>query len=304
MNIVCFGASVTVQKQGYCLKLKELFGNEYTVIQKGYGSMHIFDAGISFIDDVINLKPQICLIDWFSTGYIIEDTTFLDTIVYKLYQNGCIPIFLFLDRKDIKNRENMYKFCKNYSEKNGIEYIELYDIWNKDIILRDVVHTTIDGAEIYGENIYNFLKNKIIPNMPMYFSNIICPSKNKYCFIKNLTINKIVTSEIIFTGNCEITGIYQNIGPFSGKIKYIYYDENENIKKENEVSIFDKWCHYQRKSMKNKFEVKGKVKLLILQDYFDRKAICDKEIVWNDTKNFMDIISIFYIGDIEIIKLD
>jgi hypothetical protein len=302
MNISCFGASVTAQKEGYVMKLTELLEScNVNVIQKGYGGMHLFNAGIVFLNEVIKEKPNICLIDWFSTGYIFEECTFLDTIIYSLCQIHCIPIFLFLDRKDILLRKNMYIFCKDYAKKNNINYIELHDIWDKEIILRDMVHTTILGAEKYAEYISQFLKNEIFPNMQMCFDNIICPVENKYCIVKKIDINKIVNTEIQFSGNGEIIGIYQTIGPHSGKLKYIYYND-QDIEKEQEFILWDRWCHYERKTISNHIDINGKFKIIITQEDFD-KSIANKQIEWNNYVNYMNIISIFYIGDIEIIKI-
>jgi len=292
---------VTVQKEGYAIKLAELL-DSCNIIQKGYGNMHIKDAGIVFIDEVLKENPQICLIDWFSTGYLIEHSTFLDTIIYKLYQIRCIPVFLFLDNKQLKLRENMYVFCKNYAKKNGIEYIELHDIWDKDIILRDVVHTTFMGATKYAEKIYQFLLTTIFPNMQMYFDKIVYPSENKYCLVKEIKVNKIVNTEIQFSGNGEIIGIYQIIGPHSGKLKYIYYNQ-EMIEQEKDCILWDKWCHYERKSIINHIKINDKLKIMITQEDFDR-SVAIKQLDWSTYIYYMNIISIFYVGDIEIINLE
>jgi hypothetical protein len=90
MNIVFFGASVTEQtkKSGYVPQFKQIVTDNslnFNIIQKGYGSLHLTDAGICKIDHIIENKPNICFIDWFSTHYIETNKeklySYLDIIV-------------------------------------------------------------------------------------------------------------------------------------------------------------------------------------------------------------------------------
>ena len=72
-NIIFYGASVTQQsgQSGFVPTFKNMIDLnqlEYNIIQKGYGSMHLYDAGIIKIDNIINENPSYCFIDWFSTG--------------------------------------------------------------------------------------------------------------------------------------------------------------------------------------------------------------------------------------------
>ena len=91
MKIAFFGASVTQQngESGYVPTFtKLLVENNFTdavVIQKGFGSMHLFDAGICKIDEVVNENPNICFIDWFSTGFIATDKQRLFRQIIRCY---------------------------------------------------------------------------------------------------------------------------------------------------------------------------------------------------------------------------
>lgn len=66
MLVSFFGASVTQQTNGYVDVFANLCNDKFDVKKYGYGSMHIYDAGICFINNVINDKPNYCFIDWFS----------------------------------------------------------------------------------------------------------------------------------------------------------------------------------------------------------------------------------------------
>ena len=154
-----FGASVTQQKNGYVDFFAKLCEDTINVKKYGYGSMHIYDAGISFINNVINDKPNYCFIDWFSTGFINADSyikQFIDTIVLKLIEINCVPIFLLFDRKDMCTKIlDMYNYVTDYANQNNINYISMFNNQNIDKLLRDCVHTTELGANHYGNIIYN-----------------------------------------------------------------------------------------------------------------------------------------------------
>ena len=117
-TLAFFGASVTQQSSGYVSKIDELSNNTYQILRRGYGSMHLYDAGVCFIDDIIDEKPDYCFLDWFNTGFILTDmkrlSTYLDSIIRKIYLNNCIPIFLLLDRMDMcENRLKFYNIVFN-----------------------------------------------------------------------------------------------------------------------------------------------------------------------------------------------
>ena len=69
-KIAFFGASVTQQQNGDWQYFANL-NPQFDVRPFGNGSMHLNDAGICYIEDVIKFNPQWCFIDWFSTGYIV-----------------------------------------------------------------------------------------------------------------------------------------------------------------------------------------------------------------------------------------
>jgi len=193
--------------------------------------MNLLDAGICFLDNILNEKPNYCFIDWFSTDVFNDiNELYLDCIVKKLFEIKCNVIFLLFDRMDMNStRINMYNNVILYAKKYNIGYIELYNNDNKQELLKDIVHTNENGSQFYGKKIYNFFINNYKDTNLNNFC--IIPNENEYCNIKKLSVNKIVNNKIILTGKFKLIGIYQNIGIFSGlsklqinnSLKYIIY---------------------------------------------------------------------------------
>ena len=70
-NISFFGASVTQQNDGYVeyFKNKNDIIQNYNVEKYGYGSMHLKDAGIIYIDKAMSSSPSYCFLDWFNDDF-------------------------------------------------------------------------------------------------------------------------------------------------------------------------------------------------------------------------------------------
>lgn len=288
MSISFFGASITEQHAGYVLYFAKKYQNK--VYQKGYGGMHLEDAGICYIDDVISDNPEYCFIDWFSTGYVeMNNLTYdyLNTIVYKFSEKNIKLVFLFLRETELdNNRKLFYDYCKEYLKKNNLRYIDINKCikFSKEMV-RDNIHTTDYGSEIYASTIYNeFIKIKddiIIPkNIP----------RNIYCDIKRININKTFTKEFIIKGDCKIIGFSLIIGPHSGIVITQKSDLNFNT--------WDPWCHYERKHICIKhIDITNEETFIVSQDKFDRSQ-CRRQYDFSNILNVLKVVEIFYIGEI------
>jgi hypothetical protein len=303
MNISFFGASVVQQRHdsGFVIQFNKLIKDNslnFNVIQNGFGSMHLFDAGICKIKYIINQNPNICFISWLSTGYLTENReelfTYLDVIVRKLMLINCKICFLLLDRTDIcEKRLIMYKNVIEYSKIYNLHYIELYNNSNKEELLRDDAHTNEMGAIFYASKIYNYFTKYMIRS-PNNYTTI--PLENEYSNIRTLDVNKDIDNEIILKGNFKIIGIYQKIGNFSGVIE---------ITKDTEVykyTIWDQWCHFERNNIKIAIDWSKEVKLKILQESFDTQS-CKHDINFDKFEKYMYIHEIFYLGNLTILTL-
>ena len=284
--ITIFGASVTQQKNGYAVKLKSKFNEEVRIF--GYGGMHLNNAGICFIDKVLEKDPSYCFIDWFSTGYtLINEKTieYIDTIIYRFSQKQCKLIFLIFPSRDYSEKISFYRFCKSHLETKSICYIDINDeIGSITDILRDEIHTTDYGSTKYSDIIYSyFMKNKNSITVP----NDIRPTK--YLNINKIAVNRTFNKSIELEGSCEIIGFLLTIGPHSGLVELIE-DKTSQV-----FNTWDPWCHYERKHFNLPCSIEGKIRINILQDNFDTSN-CRRRYDFTKIKKTLIVHDIYYIG--------
>ena len=292
-KIAFFGASVTQQSNGYSDHFRGL-NPSFEVSSFGHGSMHLNDAGVCYIDSVLEYEPEYCFIDWFSTGYIEynkhkfdEIKSYIDTILYKFLSNDIKLIFLTFPDVSMNsftnepvNKKEIYKKINDYIVTIGIPTIDISESFDDlNIILRDGIHTTPYGSEQYGklisEEFNKNIHNKI--EIPETY-----PPKNKYCEINTLDLNATISKKIVFDGESEIIGISQTIGPYSGLLRV-----NGDV-----INNWDRWCYYERPMVNLKFTVNGNSELEILEDDFDR-SVCEHNCNWG-VKKLLKIKTIYY----------
>lgn len=292
MRICCFGASVTAQKEGYVFYLGKLIPEEDTIIQLGFGSQHLYPAGVCHLEKVVEEQPNLCLVEWFVTGYNSQNQTTIDsinTIVYKLSEINCKIVFLFLPKENSKDRMGFYNFIKNYLDKINISYIDLNPTFNNlDLILRDGTHTNSDGGKLYAEEIYKQIK-KLEIKRPIKIE------KNKYCTLKILKVNKIINNKIKLKGNATILCFSLIIGPESGYINLLEHNKK--------LLLWDQWCHYKRPSTNiNNIKVSNQLTIEILNEKVDYSK-CRREFNPENVKFNLNIKNIYYYdGEINIVE--
>lgn len=286
-KIAFFGASVTAQSGGFASMFKN-FGYKCKIF--GYGGMHLCDAGVCYIDYVLKYRPDICFIDWFSTGYNIcgkETLEYLETIVYKLVKAKCKPVFLFLPHKNKETRSAFYKYCKKFLDDKNLPYLDICEHIKADeidSILRDDVHTTDYGSKLYAGIIkfwYEENKNSLI-----FPKDII---KTKYVNIKALNVYKEFYKKLILQGSCRIVGIEAIVGPYSGMVHIL--GEKTNYK----VNIWDRWCHYTRDHFILPLMLENRLEIFILDDKFDTSS-CMEKVDFSKEKKKLVVKRIFYLG--------
>ncbi|GAA6167802.1 hypothetical protein [Sessilibacter corallicola] len=260
-GLVCFGASVTAQKfkTGYFKQLENsnCFGLFDTVSRVAFGGSHLDIAGYAFMEDVIKLKPKVCILDWHSTSMRKFSDDKLYCIIYSLVMNGCLPLWVFVPRTD-----TFSDLPKSYyqSKKSGVPFLDLIphlDNFNKDssIYLRDVVHTNLNGAKVYARLISQAISG-LVDNFKVEFEkaqanlrevpNISPPTVVVFPRIVTRQFN----AEHEFYHNGGLLEVFAEclVGPslcFS-EIR-IYNKSVEVIKKI--VNLADPWCYYNRVSV-------------------------------------------------------
>lgn len=286
--IAFFGASVTLQKSGYAKVLQQMLNDDVEIF--GYGGMHLNDAGICFIDDVLAVKPSLCFIDFFSTVYTEEtDLTkeYIDTIIYKFSSIGCKLIFLFFPKKE--EISGWHTFCKQFLDERRMSYIdvntELAHI-DKESFLKDVVHTNHYGSKLYADIIFE--------KYTQIESSIIVPSEPKtteYISIKKLVVEKSFDHAIYLSGSAHIIGFLNTIGPYSGIVQ-ITTDNNPSEK----VSIWDEWCHYTRLHFNLAFDMENHAIITLLPDQINYIK-CKSNANLSKYRKKLILHSIYYIGN-------
>lgn len=290
--IAVFGASVTQQKTGYAYVLKQKFNSQIDIF--GYGGMHLKDAGICYIDNVIKTKPKYCFVDWFSTGFkgLTQETKdYIDALIYRFSNINCKLIFLFLPHRLHAERVSFYDFCKKHIKKRKSTYLDLNNYLKvSDDLLRDNVHTTNLGAEKYADIIFNFFKENE--------NSILCSKeveKNIYCDIKKIDINKVFYKELRLKGKAIIVGQLLTVGPHSGIVEVTTGKYQKFI-----FNTWDEWCYYSRKHFNLTLKIDGKTSIIITNKNFDTSSCKDKKINFSKEKKKLILHSIYFIGNLNV----
>jgi hypothetical protein len=283
-KIACFGASVTQQKNGYAHQLKNFFE---CVDIYGYGAEHIFPGAIIHLDTVLQNKPDILFIDWFSTGYTNQNENTLAALHTLLLKANCYLIFLFLPREDHSSRISFYSYLKNILRQYNIAFIDIAEQFEYNTeIIKDSVHTTDYGGKLYSEFIFQKLHE--------IFFTLQIPQKHpqmstKYINIQKLSIQQTFFEKFVFRGNGTIVSCAMKIGPFSGYVSY----------KKEEILLWDTYCHYTRNySNINNIEIKESVQFNILQKQIDYSKCRRPEFDFSKFKKKVILLDIYFLGNI------
>ena len=287
LKIAFYGASVTQQGNGFVDYFSRIANIK--VLKFGFGGMFLRDAGVCFVDKVIKSKPDICFVDWFSTDYINQDGKFnlyIDTITEKLQRIGCRVIFLFFpNNRNSAECNEFYTISKSYLQNKGVEFISLDKILSNyptTEILRDVIHTSQKGSQLYAENILRYIENT--PALPQA---VVKP--NVYSSFSVLPVKAFFNKKIVVEGNCYIQGFFMKIGPWSGMVQI---DSSGDSFKEN---TWDQWCYYARDHFCFNLPVDGKVTFTVLNETFDTSS-CEKNFDFSKYKKKLVIHEIYYYG--------
>lgn len=291
-KIAFYGASLVQQRNGYW----KYFGERYPKFQVrpfGFGARHLNDAGVCYIDDVLEFEPDYCIVDWFTTGYVKynedkfdEITTYIDAIVHRFSEKR-IPLLFLILPDETCDKKDIYEKLNSYLESLRVPTLNLSNKFNNlGEILRDGIHTTEYGSKVYADLIGEYFFGKV------YGKNKVpkeYPERNKFCEIKRLEFNAAVYKKLVLKGNCEVIGVSQLVGPYTGML-----DIDGKV-----VNYWDRWCYYEREMVNMAFPVNGTSTIQVLEDDFDR-SLCQKHNEGNDTdwtvKKCLKLFTFFFIG--------
>ncbi len=294
---VCFfGASVTQQSSGYAAVLAKELNADVKVF--GFGGMHLKDAGIIYIDSVLECNPDICFVDWFSTGYnecSPSTEEYIDTIIYRFTKASCKLVFLFFPYKEDPSKKAFHEFCKRFLVRRNMMFIDvaaqlhMYDV---KTILRDNIHTNDLGSRLYADIIKRYYEKRADISFPSKIN------KTKYSEIQSLVVEKEFTRHMVITGDSEIIGVLLIVGPYSGIIRLS--DDCHSYT----LNTWDRWCYYTREHILIRHSIRDYLKISVLKDDFDTSS-CKKDIDFSRIDKKLVVCEIYYIGNgIEVINLE
>jgi hypothetical protein len=174
-------------------------------------------------------------------------------------------------------------------KKYQIPYIELdNEIEYDDKLLRDIVHTTDYGSEVYANHIYDkyvFLQRNnllVIPQNTKY---------TEYCDIKQIVIDKEIKKFITLHGDCRILGLEIIKDSYCGILNI------KTQKRSYSINTWDEWCYFERNSIIRLNENIKNITINVSQNTFDVSLCENKNIDFNNINKKMNLRSIFYIGN-------
>lgn len=296
MKIVCYGASVTAQNEqaGYYHALKKAFINqpEIELFQVSFAASVFDQAGYGFMRAIESeiKNPDICIIDWLTPGSVSFNEKKITALSTFLLSKNCLPLWVNFPRTDdINNQRKCYKQVKNHCEQLGLPFLDVYEhpSINKlplEDIIRDKVHTTPLGGQLYAEVIASFIKNLKIDQYEI--------SNKKAIDFDSTHIPEIINKEFSLTAETEVNLEFSverdlnfelyflgEIGPYTPLLELIILNESldhiENIK----INCLDMWSHYNRKKCIKilwKKIKKGEYKLTIRS--LNEHAVLDVEL--------------------------
>lgn len=270
MKICFIGFSITEEKNGYIEKLKKKFIEDYDIDvdidHKAIGGS-TFTILPYIIDSILDEKYDHVIFEISSCYRFlkrIEDyLELLDEIKEKTYSHTKNISFLSLYRNNIDYNLDILVTSINYfCIKNDFKHLNLINLVNSDNIdkvLRDGIHTTEYGSELYASEIKKHIENNLLN----------CTTKDKKTI---LTVDdlKITTNGSPYTtSNFKRGNISFDIAHLNENTEYIinfdadyiiegvFYlqtpesgscllDFNNGFKRN--IHCFDEFCYYKRYS--------------------------------------------------------
>lgn len=263
-HIVFFGASVTEQDvhhatgevSGFVTYFQRHLAEGRTVSRVSAGSSDMSDAAMIYVEEVIALKPDICVLDWVTPVLKSCDPRFVRQVYFRLMQHGILPVTVFFPRRDRVQADTpiareMALICETYK-------LPLYDAsvllegHGADALLRDVVHTTPEGASVYAHAMADLLSG-LTPGLPFSFQDTAPFVVREVTASKPppLICRKISVRSIAPTGAPAefCLALQQRVGPYSPVLSIRVFSPAGRVELPL-LSLWDQWCNRERQCIK------------------------------------------------------
>lgn len=258
MKIVCYGASVTAQKNsgGYYSYLESYFASkpEIELSRLSFGASHFDFAGFGYARLLLDKQPDIAIIDWLTPSmkrFTLEKIIKLNNA---LIEKNCLPIWVNFPRKDDLNcQRECYSQVRTVAHESGAIFFDLIEVLDIEKIrseyLRDIVHTTEFGARAYAKELIQHIEKIDHSKIELKILPLVDPIILFKQYKIECTIEKSKELKLVVTNSETVNGEFllnTRIGPNSCLLELSIYDEKNNEIGTKMVNPTDAWCHYSR----------------------------------------------------------
>lgn len=272
-NIAVLGASLSAQTvnhktgelTGYVEAFRQRCKKEFAlppeqVKQFAYGGNRLSDAGLIRLEDVIEAKPSICILEPIvedvSRGSEAGDAEYL-YVFKKLIANNILPVVLCvpLPLTDDVTETQRYKVCKRLCEQYHIPIlsVDLTAAVDSGVVFEGL-HTRSEGATFVANALFEFIRALPIKQRLKRLLSLKSLPPSSYTFKRIDTEQVSRWHSLQFSFRVEkpfrLKVIQrQNIGPFSPVLNISTIDPKTNVVMgTRKVSVWDRYCYYQRSS--------------------------------------------------------
>ena len=245
MKFLFYGASVTKQggSSGYIQSLKALAeGTTVEITSIAYGACHFNDAGFYNIKKVISEYPDVCVLEWNTTGLSEFDVKKMDSVLGELIENNISIAFLILPRRDtnLKKNRKAEELIFKLSESFDIPLLDLRMSVAFDDCVRDDVHTNDFGAFTYANNIHSWIKNTVFNKTINDFKVLKSVYTKEVEFF--VGANSVIECDLKYSTSDFFEIVFEiTVGP--SLLNLLISIDTHQIEK----SFVDPWCYYERK---------------------------------------------------------
>jgi hypothetical protein len=243
MRIAFFGASVTKQSgDGSYIEHLRALVPQHEILKFGFGACHFDDAGFHKLDQVLDASPERVVLEWNTTGLASFNMLKLGTVVRRILESGALPSFLVLPRRDSIGVEpriaevQVREFC----QRHRVPILDFTSGFEPEGLLRDMVHTTPVGAAHFAAPIAAWLDEgapapledcRDLPRL----SSSAHPISTDISADAGLRLHLLRSGSPIEEMVAEVI-----VGP------NIVDLEIEAAGRARQLSLVDRWCHYER----------------------------------------------------------
>jgi hypothetical protein len=169
-SIAYFGASVTVQKEGYRPRLHELlrarFEQDHRAIVAAVGAIGVYSATFLADELVVRNEPDLCLVEYTTAEFVRHRPldraeAALDGLLSKLNAAGIAACLLHLPRREwTEKAQQVLTAFEAVADRHAFPSINLAGptrraidegSLSKETVFTDVVHTTREGSQLFAE---------------------------------------------------------------------------------------------------------------------------------------------------------